>query len=167
MLSWKSTLSTCLYIIAVWTNIRISRILLFLYPHSAFDELPALLNQKDASLEKDGTDYQDVDAVVWGIIYLRFWVRECASVGDKLTCEKAWVYVTRWFELHWQKGFCQQHHLYKWQPRYRLGICQKICMTQFSGERILHTENAEIETIFTSNKQRECIIISNLALFWL
>ena len=95
------------------TNIRISRILLFLYPHSAFDELPALLNQKDASLEKDGTDDQDVDAVVWGIIYLRFWVRECASVGDKLTCEKAWVYVTRWFELHWQKGFCQQHHLYK------------------------------------------------------
>ena len=51
--------------------------------------------------------------------------------------------------------------------RYRLGICQKIYMTQFSGERILHTENAYIETIFANNKQQKYIIISNLALFWL
>ena len=49
----------------------------------------------------------------------------------------------------------------------RLGICRKIYTTQFSGERILHTENAKIETIFAGNKQRKCIIISNLALFWL
>ena len=49
----------------------------------------------------------------------------------------------------------------------RLGICQKIYTTQFSGERILHYENAQIETIFASNKQQKCIIISNLALFWL
>ena len=50
---------------------------------------------------------------------------------------------------------------------YRLGICQKNYTTQFLGERILHTENALIETIFASNKQQKCIIISNLALFWL
>ena len=53
-------------------------------------------------------------------------------------------------------------------PKYRLvGIGQKIYTTQFLGERILHTENVYIETIFASNKQRKCIIISNLALFWL
>ena len=40
-------------------------------------------------------------------------------------------------------------------------------MTKFSGERILHTENAYTETIFASNKQPKWIIISNLALFWL
>ena len=40
-------------------------------------------------------------------------------------------------------------------------------MTQFSGDRILHTENAKIETIFADNKQQKCIINSNLALFWL
>ena len=40
-------------------------------------------------------------------------------------------------------------------------------MTQFSGERILHTENVKIETIFASNKKPKCIIMSNLALFWL
>ena len=55
----------------------------------------------------------------------------------------------------------------KTSPVIRLGICQKIYTTQFSGERILHTENALIETIFASNKQQKCIIISNLALFWL
>ena len=33
----------------------------------SLDELPALLNQEDASLEEDGTDDQDVDAVVWGL----------------------------------------------------------------------------------------------------
>ena len=49
----------------------------------------------------------------------------------------------------------------------RLGICQKIYTTQFSGKRILHTENAYIETIFANNKQQKYIIISNLALFWL
>ena len=49
----------------------------------------------------------------------------------------------------------------------RLGICQKIYTTLFSAARILHTENAYIETIFASNKQQKCIIISNLALFWL
>jgi len=49
----------------------------------------------------------------------------------------------------------------------RLGICQKIYTTQFTGKRILHTKNAQIETIFASNKQQKCIIISNLALFWL
>ena len=32
-----------------------------------------------------------------------------------------------------------QHHLHH---LHRLGICQKIYTTQFSGERILHTENA-------------------------
>ena len=53
-------------------------------------------------------------------------------------------------------------------PKYRLvGIGQKIYTTQFLGERILHTENAYTETIFASNKQPKCIIISNLALFWL
>ena len=31
-------------------------------------------------------------------------------------------------------------------------ICQEIYMTKFSGERILHTENASIKTIFASNK---------------
>ena len=35
----------------------------------------------------------------------------------------------------------------------RLEICQKIYTTKFSGERILHTENAYIESIFASNKQ--------------
>ena len=43
-------------------------------PQRALDELPALLNQEDASLEEDGTDDQDVDAVVWGMsiyIYVR------------------------------------------------------------------------------------------------
>ena len=50
---------------------------------------------------------------------------------------------------------------------HRLGICQKIYTTQFTGKRILHTKNAQIETIFASNKQQKCIIISNLALFWL
>ena len=50
---------------------------------------------------------------------------------------------------------------------YRLGICQKIYTTKFSGKRILHTENALIETFFARDKQRKCIIISNLALFWL
>ena len=49
----------------------------------------------------------------------------------------------------------------------RLGICQKIYTTLFSSEIILHTENASIETIFASKKQRKCIIISNFALFWL
>ena len=49
----------------------------------------------------------------------------------------------------------------------RLGICQKIYTTKFSDERILHTENALIETFFARDKQRKCIIISNLALFWL
>ena len=49
----------------------------------------------------------------------------------------------------------------------RLGICQKIYTTLFSSEIILHTEYASIETIFASNKQRKCIIISNLAQFWL
>ena len=49
----------------------------------------------------------------------------------------------------------------------RLGICQKIYTTQFTGKRILHTKNAQIQTIFASNKQQKCIIISNLALFWL
>ena len=49
----------------------------------------------------------------------------------------------------------------------RLGICQKIYTTQFSGERILHTENAKIDNIFAGKKQQKCIIISNLALFWL
>ena len=48
-----------------------------------------------------------------------------------------------------------------------LKICQKIYTTQFSGERILYTENALIETIFANNKQQKYIIISNLALFWL
>ena len=48
----------------------------------------------------------------------------------------------------------------------RLGICQKIYTTQFSGERILHTKNTSIKTIFASNKQQKCIIVSNLALFW-
>ena len=55
------------YTLAFGTNIRISRIFLYLYPHCALDELPALLNQEDASLEEDGTDDQDVDAVVWGM----------------------------------------------------------------------------------------------------
>ena len=50
---------------------------------------------------------------------------------------------------------------------YRLEICQKVYTTKFSGKRILHTENVSIKTIFASNKQRKCIIISNLALFWL
>jgi len=50
---------------------------------------------------------------------------------------------------------------------HRLEICQKIYTTKFSGERILHTENAYIESIFASNKQWKCIIISNLALFLL
>ena len=49
----------------------------------------------------------------------------------------------------------------------RLEICQKVYTTKFSGKRILHTENALIKTIFASNKQQNCIIISNLALFWL
>ena len=49
----------------------------------------------------------------------------------------------------------------------RLGICQKIYTTKFSDEIILHTENALIETFFARDKQRKCIIISNLALFWL
>ena len=40
-------------------------------------------------------------------------------------------------------------------------------MIKFLGERILHTENAYIESIFASNKQWKCIIISNLALFLL
>ena len=43
-------------------------------PQRALDELPALLNQEDARLEDDGTDDQDVDAVVWGMsiyIYVR------------------------------------------------------------------------------------------------
>ena len=53
------------------------------------------------------------------------------------------------------------------QFRFRLGICQKIYTTKFSDERILHTENALIETFFARDKQRKCIIISNLALFWL
>ena len=53
------------------------------------------------------------------------------------------------------------------ETQIRLGICQKIYTTQFSAERILHTENTWIETIFASNKQQKCIIISNLALFWL
>ena len=48
----------------------------------SLDELPALLNQEDASLEEDGTDDQDVDAVVWGIIYVRFWVCECECVCE-------------------------------------------------------------------------------------
>ena len=52
------------------------------------------------------------------------------------------------------------------QFRFRLGICQKIYTTQFSGERILHTKNTSIKTIFASNKQQKCIIVSNLALFW-
>ena len=49
----------------------------------------------------------------------------------------------------------------------RLDTCQKIYTTQFSGKRTLHSENAKIETIFAGNKQQKCIIISNLALFWL
>ena len=56
-----------------------------------------------------------------------------------------------------------------WNPEihiHRLEICQKIYTTQFLGKIILHTENAYIETIFASNKQRKCMIISNLALFW-
>ena len=40
-------------------------------------------------------------------------------------------------------------------------------MIKFLGERILHTENASIETIFASNKQRKCTVVSNLSLFWL
>ena len=52
-------------------------------------------------------------------------------------------------------------------PAPDLEFCQKIYTTQFLGERILHTENAEIESIFAGNKQRKCIIISNLTLFWL
>ena len=50
---------------------------------------------------------------------------------------------------------------------HRLGICQKNYTTKFSDERILHTENSLIETFFARDKQRKCIIISNLALFWL
>ena len=45
-----------------------------------------------------------------------------------------------------------------------LKFVKKIYTTLFSGKRILHTENALIETIFASNKQQKCIII-NLALF--
>ena len=57
-------------------------------------------------------------------------------------------------------------HVHK-QHSDRLEICQKIYTTQFSGERILHTENANINwDFFPSNKQQKCIIISNLVLGW-
>ena len=46
-------------------------------------------------------------------------------------------------------------------------LSKKIYKAQFSGERILHTENVYIESIFASNEQWKCIIISNLALFLL
>ena len=67
-------------------------------------------------------------------------------------------------------NFCQRIRLSCCQLQrsiVRLGICQKTYTTQFSGARILHTENAWIETNFASNKQRKCIIISDLALFCL
>ena len=52
------------------------------------------------------------------------------------------------------------------RDKHRLEICHKMYATQFSCERILPTKNAYIGTFFASNKRRECIIISSLALFW-
>ena len=42
------------------------------------------------------------------------------------------------------EGLENMENLETWKTstRCRLGICQKIYTTQFSGERILHTENA-------------------------
>ena len=47
----------------------------------------------------------------------------------------------------WEKNFVVESYLIEDAERKekrgtRLGICQKIYTTQFSGERILHTENA-------------------------
>ena len=93
-------------------------------------------------------------------------MKAVAAAGSSEMIEKNWCCLYK-FNFHPRTNPLSCNTRKSTELKYRLGICQKIYTTKFSDERILHTENALIETFFARDKQRKCIIISNLALFWL